>query len=357
MKCLDSIGQNKKILICPLNWGMGHATRCIPIAKELIAKGHEVDFASDGSPLELLKIEFPTVRHHALSSYNISYPTKSILINVGRKLGNFIKTMRNEHRQVEGLVAKYQYDIIISDNRFGCHANSTYNIFITHQINLLSSSGLLDPTIRRFNQNFINKFDKCWIPDYPTYPGLSGILGHKHSGILNYEYIGPISRMVPYKLEKKYLVTAILSGPEPQRTLFEKEVIKELAKIDAPTSLVSGVINDHIGDYSTETMDHFPYMTSDNINKLICQSEYILFRGGYTSVMDLAKLQKKGICVPTPGQTEQEYLTKMYADQKLFPRYIQGKLNLLEALANMDQYKGFSPLESNSKDHIYSRPS
>lgn len=353
MDFLHALGKNKKILICPLNWGMGHATRCIPIATHLIAKGHTVAFASDGAPLELLKKEFPQLQHFNLASYKISYPTKNIIINVGRKIGSFIKAVRIEHQQVENIVNTEQFDIVISDNRFGCHAKKSYNIFITHQINLLSSSGLLDPTIRRLNQSFINKFDECWIPDFPEFPGLSGILGHQHRGIINYQYIGPITRMQNFDLPIKYEVTAILSGPEPQRSIFEKEVLKELNSIQAPTAMVSGVISDQAPDYTTSTMDHFSYLTSQKINELICSSKYILFRGGYTSVMDLAKLGKKGICVPTPGQTEQEYLTKIYEENHYFPRYEQGKLNLKEALQKIDQYTGI-PFENQDNAKIQS---
>ena len=119
----------KSILICPLNWGMGHATRCIPIARKLQQMGHNIDFASDGPPRELLKLEFPEVRHHLLPSYKITYPTKSIILNVGRKLGSFFLAIKNEHKKVKELVTEYKYDVIISDNRFGCYSPQTKNIF------------------------------------------------------------------------------------------------------------------------------------------------------------------------------------------------------------------------------------
>ncbi len=328
---------------------MGHATRCIPIARKLQQMGHNIDFASDGPPRELLKLEFPEVRHHLLPSYKITYPTKSIILNVGRKLGSFFLAIKNEHKKVKELVTEYKYDVIISDNRFGCYSPQTKNIFITHQINIITPTGVLDPAIRTFNYRLINKFDQCWVPDFKEFPGLSGVLGHNHT-IKNCAYLGPISRMKKLKTVQKYKYAAILSGPEPQRTKLEKEVYKELLKLKVPSALVSGVVNPSIEDLSTDKIDHFPFLTSNDLNQLICSTEMIVCRSGYTSIMDLAKLGKKAICIPTPGQTEQEYLAKLYEEKKFFPHYKQGTLDIQKASKEIDGYTGIS-LDSEDRLH------
>ena len=64
----------KRILVAPLNWGLGHATRCIPIIRALKAHNFEPVIASDGAALQLLKKEFPDLEHVELPSYNITYP-------------------------------------------------------------------------------------------------------------------------------------------------------------------------------------------------------------------------------------------------------------------------------------------
>lgn len=333
----------KKVLICVLNWGLGHATRCIPIIREFQRQGFTVDIASDGGPLELLRMEFPTARFHELPEYSITYPTNNIIINVGRRMFTLLQAVREEHKIIERIADREKYDIVVSDNRYGCYASHTYNIFITHQVNILTPGNVLDPAVNTFNHRYIRKYDECWVPDFEESPALSGRLGHDHD-LEHVRYIGPVSRMEKRTGAAKFKLAAVISGPEPQRTLIETELRKQMPDLPYPTALIGGVVSKVAPQNDTGRMRHFPFLTSAELNQVMAESEIIVCRGGYTTVMDLVALGKKAICIPTPGQTEQEYLTKMYEKRGYFIRQTQEKIDLRSAVNQIDQYTGI-PLQ------------
>lgn len=335
----ESALHSKRVLICPLNWGLGHATRCIPVAHEFQRQGYTVDFASDGGPLELLRLEFPEARLHKLPGYGITYPTNNILINVGRKMMSFFGAIREEHKTINEIVKSGSYDIVVSDNRFGCYTEKTFNIFMTHQVNILTPLGVLDPAVNAFNHHYIRKYDTCWIPDFAAPPGLSGKLGHSHT-LPHCRYIGPVSRFQRENRPVKYHLTAVLSGPEPQRSLLERKLREQLPRFSFPTALVSGIVSGDQSFTNDRFMDHYSYMTSKELNNLLLESRIIICRGGYTTVMDLVALGKKAICVPTPGQSEQEYLTQMYEESGYFLRQEQDDLDLVKAMDRIQDYTG-----------------
>lgn len=336
---IGSTLHQKKVLLCPLNWGLGHAARSIPIAREFQKQGYSVDFASDGAPLELLRKEFPTARFFELPGFRITYPTNNIVINVGRKMIQFITALRAEHKVVREIVDQHKYDIVVSDNRFGCYSPDTYNIFITHQVNIMTSSGLLDPAVNIFNHHYIRKYHQCWIPDYPNSPGLTGQLGHDHI-LPHARYIGPVSRFSRARRPERFRLAAVLSGPEPQRSLLEKQLRQQLSRFPFPTVLIGGVVSDDVPVQREENMTHYPFLTSQELNEVMLESHIIVCRGGYTTIMDLVALGKKAICIPTPGQTEQEYLTRLYEEKRYFLRQEQHDLDLASALERIDAYTG-----------------
>lgn len=329
----------KKLLICPLNWGLGHASRCIPIARKFADQGYRVDFASDGPALELLKKEFPPASFFELPGYDITYPTRNYFWNLGRKLTSVIRAIRRENEETERIATEGGYDIILSDNRFGCHARGVYNIFMTHQVNILTPGGILDPAVNKINRHFISKYDECWIPDFEEGEGLTGKLGHAHD-LPHARYIGPVSRFSASDRTKRFFLTALLSGPEPQRTLWERQLADQLDTFGHPVALVSGSLNETQGLSLPENVTHYPFLTSQELHKVLAESETIVCRGGYSTVMDLVALKKKAICIPTPGQTEQEYLTRLYEKKKYFPRQHQDNMNLPAAIEALPEYTG-----------------
>ena len=227
----------KRVLVAPLDWGLGHATRCIPIIRLLIAKGCDVLLAGSGGSLALLRAEYPLLRSYTLPAYDPQYPEKrSMVLAMARQLPRFVKTIRDEHRALEALVCEHRIDLVISDNRYGCWSAAVPCIFITHQSNIMMPQrfGWLAPLVRRANLRMMRRYTRCWIPDVPGSNSLAGSLisfGGGHHAVA-VEYIGAVSRFVPTgrAVEKRYDVVAVCSGPEPQRSVLERLLMKELVE-------------------------------------------------------------------------------------------------------------------------------
>ena len=332
----------KKVLICPLDWGLGHATRCVPVVWELQKAGAEVLIASSGNALQFLKQEFPALSFFELPAYNPEYPvTASMSLKMMAQLPKFISVVKKEHHLTEKLVSENKIDIVISDNRYGCWSSKVKSIFITHQANLLMPSGFewLDPFINFFGHQYIARFREVWIPAEPG-NGLTTPFKSKRN--LNEKYIGWLSRFkLRSGVEQKYKIIALVSGPEPQRSIFENLLIKELKATGLNSLLVEGKPKEpfHKKDGCVEIVHHLP---STELEEAILASELVISRSGYSTVMDLIALGKKAIFVPTPGQTEQEYLAKELERIKVASFCKQGEFNLAEALKRSMQFKGFA---------------
>jgi UDP:flavonoid glycosyltransferase YjiC (YdhE family) len=206
----------KNILVAPLDWGLGHATRCIPMIRQLKSE-HNVMIACSGSAAALLKNEFPDLKHFPLPSYRITYPVKrSMSWHMALHFPTLWATILQEKKAIRNVIKKNKIDLIISDNRFGAHSNEIPSVFITHQVNIKTPH--LNKWVNKLNHRAIKKFSYCWIPDLEVSPGLAGELSHPPLEKIKSAYIGPQSRFRFSEEEKKFDITVVLSGPEPQRT-------------------------------------------------------------------------------------------------------------------------------------------
>jgi len=335
----------KNILVAPLNWGLGHATRCIPIIKALLENGFQPIIASDGTALALLKKEFPNLTALELPSYQIEYAKKGENFK-WKLLKNSPKTINailSEKKIVKKWVKEYQLSGIISDNRLGVHSKKIPSVFITHQLMVLS--GKTTWISSKLHQFFIAKFDECWVPDAKEIPNLSGKLGHLKETNLTIKYLGVLSRMQKKELPTQYELMVILSGPEPQRTLLEEKLISELKNYQERVIFVKGQVE---LEQKTETIGNitfYNFMQTQQLEQTFNESEMVLCRSGYTTVMDLAKLEKKAFFIPTPGQFEQEYLAKKYKKEGLVPTSKQDKFKLEDLLA-VPLYSGLPIINS-----------
>ena len=330
----------KNILVAPLNWGLGHAARCIPLIKELINQGYTPLLASDGNALNLLKKEFPNLIALELPSYEIEYAKKAKNFK-WKLLKNSPKTI-NAIIEEKKLVKKWceEYDLagIISDNRLGVYNKKVPSVIITHQLRVLS--GKTTWISSKLHQRFIKKFNECWVPDFEKKPNLTGKLGHLKDASFTVKYLGPLSRLNILKTEKKYDLMIILSGPEPQRTLLEDLLIKKIRFLNKKILFVKGLVSDKQVVSENEHITFYNFMTSVEIEKAFNESEIILCRSGYTTIMDLVKLNKKAFLIPTPGQTEQEYLARRLKKNGHFPYSKQEDFEI-EMLDEIDFYKPF----------------
>lgn len=320
-----TVSHQKKILYCVLNWGLGHATRSIPVIKALQAKGYVVDLASDGNPLILLQKTFPECRSHTLRSYNVHYPTGSVLLNVLSQSLRILKAVRTEHRQISDIISSQHYDAIISDNRYGCYHPSIPSILITHQLSNLAETSILNFTGERYVEAQLQHFDEIWIPDTPDRI-LSGRMTKTHRE--NIRFIGHVSDQERVSMPKEYEVAAILSGPEPQRTKLETEILTQLSSYPAPCALVRGIVRDEPVRYEGN-VTIYPYMDRKGINTLLNSSEVVVCRTGYSSLMDLLQVGTKAILIPTPGQPEQIYLGERLSGHPQFVIQKQGQVDIV----------------------------
>ena len=336
---------NKKtILIAPLNWGLGHATRCIPIIKALIENNYTPIIASDGDALALLRKEFPNLNTLELPSYQIEYAGKGEnlkwkLFKNGLKT---IKAIQEEKRITEHWIEQYDIKGIISDNRFGVYSTKVPCVYITHQLKVLSGSSTWLSS--KIHQNIIKKFDACWVPDFNETPNLTGKLGHLKKTPKNIQYIGPLSRLQPQEKEKKYDLMIVLSGPEPQRGILEAKLRSEIIRYSGKIIFIRGIIEKEQVKQQIENVSYYNFMNATEISNAFNESEIVLCRSGYTTIMDLTQLNKKSFFIPTPGQFEQEYLARKLQEENAVPFASQDdfKIENLEQVAN---YKGLPKTE------------
>jgi len=329
----------KKILVAPLNWGLGHATRCIPIIKSLIANKYEPILASDGDALILLQKEFPTLTSYQLPSYNIEYSkTNNLKHKLLLNTPKIIKAVKQEKKVVEEIRSKEYLSGIISDNRFGVRSVKIPSVYITHQLNVLS--GNTTYITSSLHQKIISKFNECWVPDSIGKFNLSGELSKLKKKKLKVKFIGALSRFEKKDAIKKYDLLVVLSGPEPQRSLLEKKVVFQLKKTNKKVVVVRGVFSEVEAPSINNNVTFINYMLSKQLEQTINESEVILARSGYSTIMDLAKLEKKAFFIPTPGQFEQEYLALRMNELNIAPFAHQDKFEL-EQLTTINKYNGF----------------
>ncbi len=326
-------------MVCPLNWGLGHATRCIPIIDSLLKQKAEVIIASDGVALSYLKEEYPNLQSTELPSYNVKYKKDNMVWNMASQLPAILSAMKKEKNLIQKYKKDFKLDGIISDNRYGCYDKTIPSIFITHQVNIKTPFWPIEKTVNFFNHKFIKNFDSCWVPDNEKKPRLAGELSvWKKSNSL--EFIGPLSRMQFSKQEKKYDVIVVLSGPEPQRAKLEEILIKQLLPLNLSVLLVKGTMQSGEQEWLRPKFQVIPYLTSTALNQAILSADLVVSRSGYSSIMDYAKLACKAILIPTPGQTEQEYLAEYFKKEKIFYSQNQEEINMIEALQKSDLYRG-----------------
>ena len=323
------------ILIAPLNWGLGHATRCIPIIDALLERGFKISLASDGRALALLKKEYPDLATFELPGYEVRYFGNSMTWSIARQLPKIALAVFKEKKAIRKIVESQGIDLIISDNRYGCRSSLCKNIFISHQINIAIPYQHLENLVNKINHYFIKLFDECWIPDFAGTKSLAGKLSNTQ---LPYQHVGPLSRFKKSTLKKEYDVIAVLSGPEPQRSILEEKIITQLQQVNIKALIVQG---------KTETLEQreinhqikiVSFLTSRALNEAILKSEIVIARSGYSTIMDLVALGKKAILIPTPGQTEQEYLAKRLMKQQRFYFQQQDALDLKTALEQADKF-------------------
>ena len=311
----------KTILVAPLDWGLGHATRCIPLIRLLQQLGCEVILASHGEQLALLQNEFPRIRTTLLQGYHIRYSKskRRLALKVLLQIPKILLSICNEHRWLRKIIKELHIDIVISDNRFGLYTKQIPCIFITHQLCIQAPYKWLQNFIQKVNYKFINRFNECWVPDFESSFNIAGNLSHPQNlPVTPLKYLGILSRFEKVEsVEIKYEYLAILSGPEPQRTLFEQKLLSIAAQLNGKMLMLRGKPGSDEKISSPTNCTVVNHLSAAAMQQAFAQSGFIISRSGYTTVMEVLMMQKKSLLIPTPGQTEQEYLARHLTGQGL----------------------------------------
>jgi uncharacterized protein (TIGR00661 family) len=310
------------IIISPLDWGLGHTVRIIPIIRFLKNNNHNIYIAGNLMSISILKKEFPELNYLYLKPYNIKYSNKinnSFIIFL--QAYKIIFTSIYEYFKLKKYIKKFKIDIVISDNRYGFFSKKIYSIFITHQISPKTpfKNKFPNKILYKIHKIFIEKFDKCMIPDFENEEiNLTGDLSHKFPLPKNAKFIGILSDFEPTEIEPEiiYDIAIIISGPEPQRSIFEQKLKSSIDFLKYKTIIITGKPENKIEKNEFENYTEINHLERKEMRKIILQSKTIICRAGYTSIMDLVRLNKNAILIPTPGQTEQEYLAE-YLSRKI----------------------------------------
>ena len=333
------ISDSSRVLVAPLNWGLGHATRCVPIIRGLLAEGYEVVIAADGYPLKFLRQEFPHLEWVEFEGLKVRYADGQSQVGAMlRQLPSFLRGIWREHKELKGIVEAYDIDVVVSDNRFGLWCRDVHSVYVTHQLMVKMPRGLkwMEWVVWRLHRWFIGHYDECWVPDVDGEDNLSGDLSHKYSLLKNTRFIGPLSRFSAEGVEwedvrveaealdlrQRYDVVAVLSGPEPHRTNLEREITdyrlqitdNGLQIIDGSSFLIiQGLPADdlRLAEHK-DRVDYIPHLPTELLQWYMQEAREIVCRSGYSSIMDLHTIGCKAHLIPTPGQTEQIYLAEIH---------------------------------------------
>jgi hypothetical protein len=336
------------VLFTPLNWGLGHAMRDIPVIKALLDHDHDVTIAACGNALTVLQREFPSCRSIEFADYPSPYSSgRFFLPKLALYFPVLLQAVARERRETDRILSRDRYDLVISDNRLGVYSSKVPSLFITHQLHFhlppyLWPAELFASVLNRFHHR---KFDRVIVPDNPPGPlSLAGKLSRPDSAVARSKaYFAGILASIPrldVPRDLDYLV--LISGPEPQRTRLEEILLPGARELGGRSVILLGSpqrkcsVTDN-GDCSVRT-----YVTNEEKAELMNRAKFVICRSGYTTMMELAGLGKKaGLFIPTPGQTEQEYLSWYYERKGWFFSKSQYGLDLPADIITARKYSGF----------------
>ncbi len=340
------------ICISPIDWGLGHATRCITLIKAFEKLGYQVFVATEGYHEVILREALPNAHFLHLRGYRIRYAKWGFNLPIVLlfQLPKIIYSIVYEYRWLKKAHAQYQFDMIVSDNRFGFYHKQVPSFFITHQLNLQMHFAWATRLFQKIQYAWLKKYTACWIPDIEGENNLSGVLANpKHKPSIPLWYMGCLSRLIDTPIDKtsdnssavhsatnnKNVFLGIVSGPEPQRTVLENLLWKAGNKLNIPFVVIAGTPskeepNKIIAENKNATL--YAHLAAPDLVKEIKRADYIICRGGYTTLMELIPFDKKLIFIPTPGQTEQMYLGKLWEEKNWALCYAKENFKLNFAL-------------------------
>ncbi|NQT27107.1 hypothetical protein HQ585_17260 [candidate division KSB1 bacterium] len=340
--------QKKHILCCILNWGLGHATRSIPIVQALMERGHEVILVSTGRSLVLLRTEFPECESIDLPDYGVTYSRNrwTLIPHLLLQMPRIFYRLYSEHAGIKKIIRERKINFVISDNRYGCYSKRIPSFFMIHQLRFQLPRGLQWSAFisELFNRIYFRHYEAILVPDHEGDVNLTGALSHsgriaKHPKL---RYVGLLSSLDAHdtipKADIDYLF--LISGPEPSRTVFEKILLDQAKSIPGRKVAILGKPETDSDPSQTHksSLEQSSHLNRRELGKMILRARIVVCRSGYSTMMELAAHGKRAILIPTPGQTEQEYLAKHAMVMGLFYSVPQKDLDLLEAIQEANEF-------------------
>ena len=334
-----------QVLLSPLSWGLGHAMRDIPIIKTLLSHDHDITIAACGNASTALKQEFPQCRFIKFEDYPSPYSSGSLFLpKFFLYLPILLKAVSKERQQLAKILAKDRYDLIISDNRLGAYSSEVPSIFITHQLHYHMPFALwpVELFALRINTYLHRKYNRIIVPDNP--PGalsLAGKLALPGSADTQSRafFSGILTSIQKRGCTEDLDYLVMISGPEPQRTKLEELLLPSIHELDGKSVVILGSPERKTEITGTDSCTVKGYVSNEEKVQLMNSAKFVICRSGYTTMMELAELKKKkGLFIPTPGQTEQEYLAGILQKQGLIFTISQNKFSILNAVQQAKQF-------------------
>lgn len=327
--------ESKNILICPLEWGLGHAARMIPLARRLQEMNNKIFIGSGTEHISLFRNELSGLSYIKFSGFKPGYSRflpqyLSLLLKTPLLFYHIIL----EHFRLKRIIREYSIDIVISDNRFGLWNNKVITAYVTHMplIPLPKSLRFLEFIGVLLHRAIIKKYSLCFIPDLPGEMNLTGRLSHGIKLPATVRYTGILSRFITYgpALSGNPVSfphnTVILSGPEPQREILKKKLTGLFKDKEPITIMFEGKPDAPKTVIRSGNITFYNHLPSSEMKDMISGSESIISRSGYTTIMDLISLNCSALLIPTPGQTEQEYLAEYLSEMGWFATITQSEI-------------------------------
>lgn len=303
----------KKALIAPLHWGLGHATRCIPLALKLEADGWQLVVAAVGGCRALLHEALPTATFIDVPNLPVRYTRNPRLFvpHALVRLPVLLWSLWAEHRWLARVCATHQFQLVVSDSRPGLWHPIVRSVYVCHQLHIMAP--LIGPMLRWAHGWCMRKFNEVWVPDFQDEPSLAALLSHPKAVPTNARYIGPLSRFAGrhFKPSTAFKNVAVVSGPEPHRSVFLEQCIERFMATGSPSLVVSGQ-PDKPADVQRGCVRVVGHMDDDELASALLGASLVLSRSGYSSIMDYHALGVTAELLPTPGQPEQEYLARWH---------------------------------------------
>ena len=271
------------------------------------------------------------------------------MMAIARQVPSILKTVRDERNWLKKVIKEHRIDLVISDNRYGLYNKDIPCVIMTHQLNAMSGLGKsVDKLVRKIHYKRLEQFDACWIVDVPEAPGLAGLLAHPQKLPKNAQYIGLLSQAEETTTPNSPHLLILLSGPEPQRGILSDKIWNELPAYKGEVVFTEGKAKAPARSHNLPNIHHHSILTKEKLKEAIQNADMVICRSGYSTVMDLVKLGKKAVFIPTPGQTEQEYLAKDLLQQGMYPYMSQDEFELHAALKRAETFPYNRPITADA---------